>query len=71
MTSGVVSKLQIAPKIEARAVSVSRKNTKKCSTLKYMSILRRLATQIFGVRWDFETTSMQSVGLTQSSAWGI
>ena len=48
----VVSKPQIAPKIKARA------DEKAQHTWEYVSILKRFATQIFGVRWDFETTSI-------------
>ena len=49
----VVSKPQIAPKAKART------DEKAQHTLGYVSILRRSATQRFGVRWGFETTSIQ------------
>jgi len=47
----VVSKPQIASKIKARA-DENAQHTKE-----YVSILRRSATQIFGVRWGFEIVS--------------
>jgi hypothetical protein len=47
----VVSKPQITPKIKARA------DEKAQHTYEYVSILRRSATPIFGVRRGFDTTS--------------
>ena len=47
----MVSKFQITPKIKARA------DEKAQHTLEYVSILRRLATLKFGVRWDLEIIS--------------
>ena len=51
----VVSKPQITPKIKAWA------DEKAQHTRAYVSILRRAATQIFGVRWGFETTYREFV----------
>jgi hypothetical protein len=57
----VVSKPQITPKIKARADPPSHRygvtGEKAQHTYEYVSILRRSATPIFGVRWGFETTS--------------
>ena len=48
-----ISKMQITLKDKARA------DEKAQHTWEYVSILRRLATPKFGVRWGFETTSNQ------------
>jgi hypothetical protein len=57
----VVSKPQITPKIKARADPPSHSyggtGEKAQHTYEYVSILRRSATPIFGVRWVFATTS--------------
>jgi hypothetical protein len=47
----VVSKLQIAFESKAQA------DEKAQHTFKYVSILKRFATQLSDVRWGFETTS--------------
>ena len=47
----IVSKFRITLKIKARA------DEKAQHTLEYVSILKRSATQRFGVRWGFETIS--------------
>jgi hypothetical protein len=47
----VVSKPQIRLKGKAQA------NEKAQHTRQYVSILKRFATQLLGLRWGFETTS--------------
>jgi hypothetical protein len=49
----VVSKRQIAFESKAQA------DEKAQHTWKYVSILKRLATQLSDARWGFETTSKQ------------
>jgi hypothetical protein len=51
----VVSKRQIAFESKAQA------DEKAQHTFKYVSILKRSATQLSGARWGFETTSMQNI----------
>ena len=49
--SEVISKPQIRLKGKAQA------DEKAQHTRSYVSILKRFATQLLGLRWDFETTS--------------
>jgi hypothetical protein len=53
----VVSKLQIRFKGKAQA------DEKAQHTWFYVSILKRFATQLLGLRWDIETTSRDCLRL--------
>ena len=42
--------------------SKARVDSKTQHTREYVSILNRFATQLFGLKWDFETTSKNDGG---------
>jgi hypothetical protein len=49
--------LEVVSKPQIRLKSKAHADEKAQHTCQYVSILKRLATQLLGLRWDFETTS--------------
>jgi hypothetical protein len=52
-----LKKLEVVSKPQIRLKSKAQADEKAQHTRKYVSILKRFATRLLGLRWGFETTS--------------
>jgi hypothetical protein len=56
----IIKKPEVVSKFQIMFESKAQADEKAQHTLKYVSILKRSATQLSDIRWDFETTSNAS-----------
>jgi hypothetical protein len=52
-----ILRLEVVLKPQIRPTSKTQTDEKAQHTRSYVSILKRFATQLLGLRWDFKTTS--------------
>ena len=63
----IIKKPEVVSKFQIMFESKAQADEKAQHTLKYVSILKRSATQLTDIRWGFETTSNASQALSLPS----